>query len=60
MQQGLLGLNSRLQFGKSVIDGTYDLTQLNLTILQQLYFKEMKNTEQQLKKVKIKTILHTM
>ena len=53
--QSLLGLDSRTPFGKSVLDGTVNQTQLPLTTLQQLYFKEMKKTEQPLiKKVKTK------
>ena len=38
----LLGLDSRTPFGNSVLEGTVDLSQLSLTKLQQLYFKEMK------------------
>ena len=57
----LLGLDSRTAFGKSVLEGTVYLTQLPLTKLQQLYFKEMKKTEQPLiKKVKNKIILDEM
>ena len=57
----LLGLDSRTAFGKSVLEGTVDLTQLPLTKLQQLYFKEMKKTEQPLiKKVKNKISLDEM
>ena len=52
----LLGLDSRTAFGKSVLEGTVDLTQLPLTKLQQLYFKEMKNTEQPL----IKKVTHNI
>ena len=53
--KSLIGLDSRTLFGNSVLEGTVDLTQLPLTKLQQLYFKEIKKTEQSLiKKVKIK------
>ena len=57
----LLGLECRTPFGNSVLEGTVDLTQLPLTKLQQLYFKEMKKTEQPLiKKVKNKISLGEM
>ena len=39
--QSLLGLDNRTSFGNSVLDGTVNLTQLHLTKLQQLYFKEI-------------------
>ena len=59
--QSLLGLDSRTLFGNSVLDGTMNLKQLSLTTLQQLYFKEMKKTEQPLiKKVKNKVSLDEM
>ena len=57
----MLGLDSRTPFGNSVLDGTVNLKQLPLTTLQQLYFKEMKKTEQPLiKKVKNKISLDEM
>lgn len=53
--QSLLGLDSKTTFGNSILDGTVDYYHLPLTKLQQLYFTEMKKTEQPLiKKVKIK------
>ena len=59
--KSLLGLNNRASFGNSVLEGIVDLTQLPLTKLQQLYFKEMKNTEQPLiKKVTHKISLDEM
>ena len=59
--QSLLGLDSRTPFGNSVLNGTVNLNQLPLTKLQQLYFKEMKKTEQPLiKKVKNKISLDEM
>ena len=59
--QSLLGLDSRTPFGNSVLEGTVDLTQLPLTNLQKLYFKEMKKTEKPLlNKVKNKISLDEM
>ena len=56
--KSLLGLDSCTPFGNSVLEGTVDLTRLPLTKLQQLYFKEIKKTEQPLiEEVKNKTSL---
>ena len=39
--QNLLGLDSRIPFGNSVLEGTVDLSQLPLTKLQKLHFTEI-------------------
>ena len=45
----LLGLESRITVGNSVLEGTADLTQLPLTALKQLYFVELKKTKRTIK-----------
>ena len=59
--QSLLGLDRKTPFGNSVLNRIVNLKQLPLNKIQQLYFKEMKETEQRLiKKVKNKISLDEM
>ena len=42
----LLGYNSFTHFGKQVLDGSVNLTNKNLSPLQQLFFKQLKNNRE--------------